>query len=83
MSADENPGTATEKGAPRRFSPALLVAGLIALTIAVWGAAGGPSLISAGTLLAVVVIGAVAIAGLMLIIKPGKNSPTDQPPNTP
>ncbi|CAM3873833.1 MULTISPECIES: hypothetical protein [Tsukamurella] len=81
MSADENTTstTTTEPPQSRRFSPALLVAGLIALTVALWGAAGGPNLISAETLLAVVVIGAIAVAGLMLIIKPTKGTHTDSP----
>lgn len=81
MSA-ENTGTATDDttARPRRFSPALLVAGLVALTVALWGATGGPNLISAGTLLAIVAIGAVAIAGLMLIVRPGtgaSDAPSD------
>lgn len=54
-----------------RFSPVLLIAGLAAIALAVWGAAGGPRLVSAGTLVAVLAIGAVAIAGVALIIRPG------------
>lgn len=49
------------------FSPALLIAGLAALAVAFWGAVGGPNLISAGTLLAIVGIVAVAVAGIVLI----------------
>lgn len=49
------------------FSLALLIAGLAALAIAVWGAVGGPNLISAGTLVGILAIGAVAAAGVLLI----------------
>lgn len=51
----------------RRFSPALLVAGLAAIAVAVWGVVGGPDLISARTLVGVLAIGAVVVAGLVLI----------------
>ncbi|GAA1090069.1 hypothetical protein [Tsukamurella spumae] len=75
MSADR---TATETGAALRrgFSPALLIAGIAAIVIAVWGAVGGPSLISAGTLVGGLAIAAVAVAGVLLIRpRTGSDSP--------
>ncbi len=52
---------------PRGTSPALLIAGLAALAVAAWAIIGGPGVIDAGTLLAVLAIGAVVVAGIALI----------------
>ncbi|WP_019202436.1 hypothetical protein [Tsukamurella sp. 1534] len=66
-------GQAGEGAADRRtrFSPGLMVAGVAALAIALWAIAGGPRLLDSGTLLGVLAIGAVAVAGVMLIVRPG------------
>ena len=80
MSADR---TNTENGAAQRrgISPALLIAGIAALVIAVWGAVGGPNLISAGTLVGGLAIAAVAVAGVLLIRpRTGSDSPKPTAP---
>lgn len=62
------------------LSPALLVAGLASLAVAVWAVIGGPRLIAAGTLVGVIAIAAVVVAGVVLIVRPGRNddaAPTD------
>lgn len=63
--------TQEKPGHDSRFSPALLIAGVVALAIAFWGVVGGPSLVSAGTLAGILAIGAVAVAGVVLIARPG------------
>ncbi|MET9328165.1 hypothetical protein [Tsukamurella sp. NPDC003166] len=83
MSADR---TSTENGAAPRhgFSPALLIAGIAAVVIAVWGAVGGPNLISAGTLVGGLAIAAVAAAGVLLIrprTRPDAPKPTAPDPS--
>lgn len=72
MSAEKTPA-----GRPSP-SPALLVAGIAALAIAAWGIVGGPRLVDAGTLLGVLAIGAVVVAGVMLI-RPRKGCGASQP----
>ncbi|BDH58883.1 hypothetical protein [Tsukamurella sp. PLM1] len=63
----------TPNAREHRFSPALLVAGLAAIAVAVWGIVGGPDLISARTLVGVLAIGAVVVAGLVLIARPSRD----------
>lgn len=55
------------------LSPALLVAGLASLAVAVWAVLGGPHLIAAGTLVGALAIAAVVVAGVVLIVRPGSN----------
>ena len=75
MSADNS------SGRERGTSPALLVAGIAALAIAAWGIVGGPRLVDAGTLLGVLAIGAVVVAGVTLI-RPRRGSDS-APPTAP
>ncbi|WP_193559692.1 hypothetical protein [Tsukamurella asaccharolytica] len=71
----------TESVRTRGVSPALLVAGIAALAIAAWGIVGGPRLIDAGTLLGILAIGAVVVAGVTLI-RPRRGSDS-APPTAP
>ncbi len=62
---------ALEKSSERGLAPGLLVAGVLALLVAAWSVAGGPSVIGGAKLLGGLTIAVVALVGVVLILRPG------------
>ncbi|GAA4405599.1 hypothetical protein [Tsukamurella soli] len=56
---------------PRGFAHVLFIAGIAALLVATWSLAGGTALVGGAKLLGGIVIAVVALAGILLIVRPG------------